>query len=125
MSLTGKQAIHPAQVSIIQKAFAPSDAGEDPPQTRSFAPPLALTGHDTSSILPWIAQPVLTLELFAAACEPEISRAQAILEQYEAARTSGAGAYGLKGSDGQTEMIDAPMVRLLFPAALLCAQAFG
>ncbi|KAG0655839.1 hypothetical protein C6P46_000691 [Rhodotorula mucilaginosa] len=79
LGFTGKQAIHPAQVSIIQKAFAPSDA--------------------------------------------EISRAQAILEQYEAARGSGAGAYGLKGSDGQTEMIDAPMGNFVAgPDQLLQAQ---
>ncbi|GAA5873762.1 hypothetical protein JCM3774_000163 [Rhodotorula dairenensis] len=80
LGFTGKQAIHPAQVSIIQTAFAPSPA--------------------------------------------EISRAQAILEQYEAARDSGAGAYGLTGSDGQTEMIDAPML-LQAQGILASAQAAG
>lgn len=45
----------------------------------------------------------------------EITRAQAILDQYESARESGRGAYGLQGADGQTEMIDAPMVPFPFP----------
>ncbi|BGP56761.1 hypothetical protein JCM8202_004465 [Rhodotorula sphaerocarpa] len=66
LGFTGKQAIHPAQVAAIQRAFAPSPA--------------------------------------------EITRAQAILDQYESARESGRGAYGLQGADGQTEMIDAPML---------------
>ncbi|GAA5977285.1 hypothetical protein JCM10908_004924 [Rhodotorula pacifica] len=80
LGFTGKQAIHPAQVSIIQQAFAPSPA--------------------------------------------EIKRAQAILAQYEAARDSGAGAYGLKGADGQTEMIDAPML-LQAHGILASAKAAG
>ncbi|GJN92763.1 hypothetical protein Rhopal_005801-T1 [Rhodotorula paludigena] len=66
MGFTGKQAIHPAQVAIIQEEFAPS--------------------------------------------EKEIERAQAILSQYAAAQSSGAGAYGLEGKDGSVEMIDAPML---------------
>ncbi|GAA5941014.1 hypothetical protein JCM3775_001124 [Rhodotorula graminis] len=61
LGFTGKQAIHPAQVDIIQREFSPSSA--------------------------------------------EIERAQAILAQYDAARATGAGAYGLDG-----DMMDAPMV---------------
>ncbi|GEM10152.1 citrate lyase subunit beta-like protein [Rhodotorula toruloides] len=76
MGFTGKQAIHPAQVSTIQRAFAPSPA--------------------------------------------EIERSQAILAQYAEASSTGAGAYGLKGTDGGVDMIDAPM---LLQAQSVIAQA--
>ncbi|CEQ40193.1 SPOSA6832_01763 [Sporobolomyces salmonicolor] len=65
LGFDGKQAIHPAQVNVIQAAFTPSPAA--------------------------------------------IERALAILSQYEAARSSGAGAYGLENADGSSSMIDAPM----------------
>ncbi|GAA5974510.1 hypothetical protein JCM11641_002065 [Rhodosporidiobolus odoratus] len=50
----------------------------------------------------------------------EIERALRILEEYEAARAKGAGAYGLKEDDGGTVMIDAPM---LLQAESILAQA--
>ncbi|GAA5838674.1 hypothetical protein JCM9279_003824 [Rhodotorula babjevae] len=75
LGFTGKQAIHPAQVDIVQREFSPSPA--------------------------------------------EIERAQAILAQYEAARASGAGAYGLDG-----DMMDAPMV-LQAESVLAQARAAG
>ncbi|BGP18048.1 hypothetical protein JCM10213_008416 [Rhodosporidiobolus nylandii] len=50
----------------------------------------------------------------------DIARALRILEEYEAGRQSGAGAYGLKGEDGKTVMIDAPM---LLQAQSILAQA--
>ncbi|GAA5889182.1 hypothetical protein JCM8208_007795 [Rhodotorula glutinis] len=75
LGFTGKQAIHPAQVDIIQREFSPSSA--------------------------------------------EIGRARAILAQYDAARATGAGAYGLDG-----DMMDAPMV-LQAESVLAQARAAG
>ncbi|GAA5953612.1 hypothetical protein JCM21900_003361 [Sporobolomyces salmonicolor] len=80
LGFDGKQAIHPAQVKVIQAAFTPSPAA--------------------------------------------IERALAILSQYEAARSSGAGAYGLENADGSLSMIDAPML-LQAEGTLAQARAAG
>lgn len=93
----GKQAIHPAQVETIQRAFSPSPAGA------SFSL-FCVPPH-----LPFLFLPDLT---HSPAAHAEIERAQRILAQYDAAaRDAGRGAYGLVGEDGSVEMMDAPMVR--------------
>ncbi|KDE03118.1 hypothetical protein MVLG_06379 [Microbotryum lychnidis-dioicae p1A1 Lamole] len=52
--------------------------------------------------------------------EKDIERATRILEQYNVASLGGAGAYGLIGEDGNSAMIDAPM---LLQAERILAQA--
>ncbi|GAA5869948.1 hypothetical protein JCM8547_008111 [Rhodosporidiobolus lusitaniae] len=52
--------------------------------------------------------------------EEEIDCARRILAEYEAAKSSGAGAYGLKGKGGEVLMMDAPM---LLQAESLLEQA--
>jgi len=67
LGFTGKQAIHPTQVDVIQSAFVPSSN--------------------------------------------EIARAVSIMRQMKVAHAENKGAIGLMSGSGNTEMIDAPMIK--------------
>ncbi|KAI0826860.1 Pyruvate/Phosphoenolpyruvate kinase-like domain-containing protein [Trametes gibbosa] len=90
LGFTGKQAIHPSQVDVIQSTFVPSSKGPE----KSF--PACLL------------RAVLT---FISLCCTEILRAARILKQMEKAHLANRGAAGLELEGGGMEMIDAPMIK--------------
>ena len=79
MGFTSKQIIHPAQITIVQKAFSPSKAG----------------------------MPLFCWSVVAAAdlLLVEIDKAKQILQQYEEAVKGGKGAYGLNGEMMDAPMV--------------------
>lgn len=100
LGFDGKQAIHPAQVDTIQRAFSPSDSGATPPFSLSLS--LCLSSSQPSQI---------DADSNSDVRVAEIERARRILSEYDQASRQGKGAYSFKELDtGKEVMIDAPML---------------
>lgn len=95
LGFDAKQAIHPSQVEVITRAFAPSEKGV---YHRTH-----LLICSSTHLLIYPTNP--TDEHFW--CSVEILRATRILS---AMRSSSRGAEGIRTEDGKEEMIDKPMI---------------